>query len=184
VLKKRVKLTILITTSLLTVFTLIGSVQADPITPNVSRIYGQDRFQTSVAVAQKAFTGQKIQNVIIASGYNYPDALAASTLASKLKAPIILVGQSVPESQASLDYVKNNLVVSGTVTIVGGLAVVPKQIEQWLLDSGYNVVRLGGKDRFDTDALIINKLNVATGTPVFIASGNDFRCIRYCLNCG
>ena len=144
------------------------------ITPNVTRIYGQDRFQTSIAVARQQVKDQQMQNVIIASGYNFPDALAASTLATKLRAPIILVGQSVLDSQVSLEYIKGSLVAGGTVTVVGGSVVVPKQIEQWLLYSGYKVVRLGGDDRFDTDALIVNKLNVATGTPVVIASGNDF----------
>lgn len=42
----------------------------------------------------------------IASGYSFPDALAASTLASKLKAPIILAGYSVTHSQVSLDYIQ------------------------------------------------------------------------------
>jgi len=36
------------------------------------------------------------------------------------------------------------------------------------------VVRLGGEDRFETDDLIVSELNVANGTPVVIASGNDF----------
>ena len=172
--KNRTKLTSLVSASMLTVFTLIGSVQASPITPNVTRLFGQDRFQTSVAVAKQAFTGQQMQNVIIASGYNFPDALAASTLATKLKAPILLAGNSVLDSQVALDYIKSSLVAGGTITIVGGSAIVPKQVEEWLSSAGYNVVRLGGQDRFDTDALITNKLNVPTGTPVVLASGNDF----------
>lgn len=159
---------------MLTVFTLIGSVQADPITPNVTRLSGQDRFQTAIAVAQQGFKGDKLQNVIIASGYSFPDALAASTLATKLKAPILLAGYSMSGSQVALGYIKGSLVVGGTVTIVGGSAVVPKQIEEFLLNAGYHVVRLGGQDRFDTDALIVSNLNVPTGTPVVVASGNDF----------
>ncbi|HWQ42442.1 MAG TPA: cell wall-binding repeat-containing protein [Desulfosporosinus sp.] len=172
--KKRSQLITIISVSILTVFTLIGSVQADPIIPNVTRIFGQDRIQTSVAVAQQGFKGNQLQNVIIASGYSFPDALAASTLSTKLKAPIILAGHSVLDSQVSLDYIKSSLVAGGTVTIVGGSAVVPIEVEQWLLNSGYSVLRLGGEDKFETDALIVSKLNVVNGTPVVIASGNDF----------
>lgn len=164
----------MISVCVLTIFVLIGSVQAEPITPNVTRLAGQDRIQTSVAVAQQAFKGAQIQNVVIASGYSFPDALAASTLATKLEAPIILAGFSLLDSQASLDYIKSSLVAGGKVTIVGGSAVVPIQVEQWFMNSGYNVIRLGGQDRFETDALIVSELNVAIGTPVVIASGNDF----------
>ena len=95
ILKKRSQLTTMICVSILTVFTLIGSVQANPLIPNVTRLSGQDRFQTSIAVALQAFTGNQLQNVIVASGYSFPDALAASPLAAKLKAPIILAGHSV-----------------------------------------------------------------------------------------
>jgi len=174
-LKNRSKLATMISISLfLSVFVLIGSVQADPIIPNVTRLFGQERIQTSIAVAQQGFKDTQLQNAIIASGYSFQDALAASTLATKLKAPIILAGQSVLDSQVSLDYIKNNMVTGGTVTIVGGSVVVPKEIEQWFRNSGYKVVRLGGADKFDTNALIIRELNVADGTPVVIASGDDF----------
>lgn len=172
--KKRSRLITMISISLLTVFVLIGSVQANPLIPNVTRLFGQDRIQTSIAVAQQGFKGNQLQNVIIASGYSFPDALAASTLASKLKAPIILAGHSVTHSQVSLDYIKSSIVAGGTVTIVGGSAVVPIEVEQWLRKSGYKVVRLGGKDRFATNSLIVSELNVASGTPVIIASGNNF----------
>ncbi len=171
---KRNQLKTMITVSVLAIFTLIGSVQAAPIVPNITRLFGQDRIQTSIAVAEQGFQGDQLQNVIIASGYSFPDALAASTLATKLKAPIILTGYSVLDSQVSLDYIKSRLVAGGTVTIVGGPAVVPIRVQEWLLDSGYKVVRLGGEDRFETDALIVNELNVANGTPVVIVSGNNF----------
>lgn len=169
--KKNLKLATVITTSALLLFSLVGSVQA---APNYNRFAGQDRFQTSIAIARQEFQGQQVQNVIIASAYSFPDALAASTLATKLKAPIILVGSNMHDSQVSLDFIKNHMTSGGTVTIVGGAAVVPRQVENWLLNAGYMVTRLGGNDRFATDALIVKSLNVTTGTPIVIASGYDF----------
>jgi len=170
-LKKKAKLTTLAMTSTLLIFTLVGSAQARP---HYNRYSGNDRFQTSTAISQQEFQGQQMQNVVIASAYSFPDALSASTLATKLKASIILVGSDMNDSQDSLDYIKNHLTAGGNVTIVGGVGAINQKVEQWLNNSGYHVKRMGGKDRFATDSLIVNNLAVSHGTPVIIASGNDF----------
>ena len=138
------------------------------------RFYGHDRFQTSTSIASALYDGQKVQNIVLASGHNFPDALSASTLAYQLKAPIILVSPGHKDSMVSYNFVKDHLVAGGTVTIVGGKAIISHSSEQWLLDNGFHVNRLGGKDRFDTNSLIVNQLNVPHGTPVIIASGTDF----------
>ncbi|MDR3585786.1 MAG: cell wall-binding repeat-containing protein [Desulfosporosinus sp.] len=169
--KKKVKLTTLAMTSTLLIFTLVGSAQAKP---HYNRFSGNDRFQTSTAIAQQEYQGQQVQNVVIASAYSFPDALSASTLATKLKASIILVGSDMNDSQVSLDYIKNHMSAGGTITIVGGVGVINQKVEQWLHNEGYHVNRMGGKDRFETDSLVVNNLAVSHGTPVIIASGNDF----------
>lgn len=169
--KKRNKLTSLAVISTLLTLTIAGSVQA---APKNNRFSGQDRFQTSIAIARQEFQGQQVQNVVIASAYSFPDALAASTLAAKQKAPIVLVGSGMRDSEASLSFIKNHLTAGGTVTIIGGAGVINKNIEKWLLNAGYVVTRMGGTDRFGTDAIIVNNLNVDPGTPVVIASGYDF----------
>lgn len=138
------------------------------------RFYGQDRFQTSTSIASALLEGQIVQNIVLASAHNFPDALSASTLAFQLKAPIILVSPGFKDSIASYNFVKDHLAAGGTVTIVGGSGIIPHSSEQWLINMGFHVNRLGGKDRFATNALIVNQLNVPLGTPVIIASATDF----------
>lgn len=46
---------------------------------NVSRIEGANRYKTSSNIS-KQFSNDKVNNVIIASGRNFPDALAGSSL--------------------------------------------------------------------------------------------------------
>ncbi len=138
------------------------------------RYYGRDRFLTSTSIASELDTGQQFQNVVLASAYNFPDALSASTLAYKLKAPIILVSPGHKDSMISYNFVKDHLIAGGTVTIVGGTGIISYSSEQWLLSNGFHVNRLGGEDRFATNALIVNQLNVPQGTPVIIASGTNF----------
>lgn len=177
--KFKVFVSLVCTVSLFFSFSLAA--QAKPDKPEVKpeksefhRFFGQDRFGTSTSVADMLDAGQQVQNIVLASAHNFPDALSASTLAYQLKAPIILVGPGYEDSMESYNYVKDHLVTGGTVTIVGGNGIISHRAEQWLLDKGFHVNRLGGKDRFETNIQIVKQLNVTTGSPIIIASGTDF----------
>lgn len=140
----------------------------------VTRIAGQDRFQTARAIAEK-FSPGMCSNVIIASGNNFPDALSASVLAKKLGAPILLVDTGIENSSEALGYISRHLSKSGIVHIMGGTGAVSSSFDDKLNDLGYfNIDRIGGKDLYDTSALIAKKLNVSMNTPVIIASGDSF----------
>jgi len=172
--KTKVLMSLVCMVSLIFSFSLVAVASPGKWKSASHRFFGHDRFQTSTSIASELDDGQQVQNIVLASAYNFPDALSASTLAYQLKAPIILVSPGYKDSMISYNFVKDHLVAGGTVTIVGGTGIISKKSEQWLLDNGFCVNRLGGKDRFDTNALIVNQLNVPQGTPVIIASGTDF----------
>ena len=139
-----------------------------------NRIAGQDRFQTATAISEK-FNSGTVQDVIITSGNNFPDALSASVLAKKLNAPILLVSSTAADSSAAFGYITQHLSPSGTVHIIGGTGVIGKDFETQLTGMGFqNMERIGGADRFATDLLIAQKLTVDKNTPVVIASGENF----------
>lgn len=169
--RSKVLLSIVCIVSLFFSFSLVA--QASPKKLS-KRFFGKDRFETSLSIASGFSQEQQVDNVILASAYSFPDALAASTLAYKLHAPILLVGNGMPDSLISCFYVKEHLAPGGTVTIVGGPGVVPRPVEQWLVNNGFKVTRYGGSDRFGTDALIVQQLDVPKGTPVIIANAYDF----------
>ena len=54
------------------------------------RVFGNDRYQTSIKVAGKFFRMKKINEVVIARGNNFPDALVAGPLANAKGCPLIL----------------------------------------------------------------------------------------------
>ena len=86
----------------------------------VERIYGDARYQTAIVVADalKEELGiSKFETVIIATGVDYPDALAGSYLAGKKNAPILMVNDRYMDDVAT--YVRNNVVTDGKVYILG-----------------------------------------------------------------
>jgi alpha-tubulin suppressor-like RCC1 family protein/putative cell wall-binding protein len=144
-------------------------------TNTTSRLAGQDHYQTSVAIAGAYNNNGDCDNVILASGNSFPDALSASLLSKKWNAPILLVNSTVIDSSNAFNYIGSHLSNTGTVYIIGGTGVIGSAFETKLTSMGYsNIKRLGGTDRYNTDMLIANDVNVPQGTPVFIASGENF----------
>lgn len=78
-----------------------------------TRISGNNRYETSAKIGDRLVSS----TVILASGENFPDALAASTLAQKIEAPILLVSKDKID-QSVIDYFKNHNIKK--VLVVGG----------------------------------------------------------------
>jgi len=113
--------------------------------------------------------------VVIASGNQFPDALSASVLVKKFKAPILLVDNKVQDSSETFNYITQHLSETGVVHIIGGTGIVGLEFEEKLNQMGFtNIDRIGGYDRYDTNVLIAQQLAAPKNTPVVIASGECF----------
>ncbi len=105
----------------------------------------------------------------------YPQGIAGSVLAHKLKTPILLIGITEAEQGKVLDYLKTNLDLSGTVYILGGSGAVSNAIAAKVNSLGFqNITRLNGRDRYETAVEITANLEVKTGTPVILVSGESY----------
>lgn len=151
----------------------LSSVQAATLSKNIVRVQGVNRFKTSIAIADKVVSDATLDNVVLTSGYDFPDGLSGSTLAKKLNAPILMAG-NLSDSQDSLTYIYAHLKQKGNVYILGGTGVVSKDTEDTLKNKGYIVTRLAGQDRIATNTSITESLNAPEGTPVFIANAYSF----------
>ncbi len=92
-------------------------------TGKVERIAGANRYDTCVKVNQK-FASCFGDDICMATGNNFPDALAGGVLAANLKAPMMLVGNNLEASQKSY-FTKRN---TETYYLLGGESVVPYEI--------------------------------------------------------
>jgi len=141
------------------------------IAPTVERIDGVDRYATSRGIADRFFT--TALNAFMATGSDFPDALAAGPAAAEEDAPVILV----PGAQASVDNETMLLLASlNTVKVylAGGTSVLSEGIETQLEESpGITVDRLAGADRYAT-AVDINDTIFGSTTRVYKATGLNF----------
>jgi putative cell wall-binding protein len=141
--------------------------------PDVQRIFGQDRYATSRALLSDAF-GATVPELYIATGEMFADALSASAAAGSKGVPVLLVAGS----DAQLDAATADLISSlGTtkVYIAGGTGVVSGGLEQSLVTSlgPGSTTRLAGSNRYATSSAV-NLERFATATTFYVASGDDY----------
>lgn len=141
---------------------------------NTIRLAGGTRYDTAIETAdalKKSLDVDKFENIIVASGGNYPDALTGSYLAKMKNAPILLVDNS--SALLVKDYVRRNLKSGGTVYILGGTGAVSGTFENSLKNADLSVKRLAGKSRYDTNISILKEAGVKK-SDLLICSGNGF----------
>ncbi|MDU7141204.1 MAG: cell wall-binding repeat-containing protein [Finegoldia magna] len=137
----------------------------------VTRISGKDRITTSVEISKSAYTTS--ENVVLASGFNFADALSAGQLASALDAPLLLSSQDKLDSQTKNEIER---LKAKKVYVVGGDNAISKTgIDTNLQSSNINVTRLEGQDRYSTSQKVMKKTKeIINPEYLLIASGKNF----------
>jgi putative cell wall-binding protein len=145
------------------------------------RLAGTNRYGTAASIAgDEAFTTPT--TAIIATGENFPDALAAASLAgANAAAPIILTQTNAytGEAKTALAALKGKGVAA--VTIVGGTSAVSDAVETAIKGDGFTTSRIAGDDRFETAAAIASAANTkSAAAPIgglkaaLIATGSNY----------
>jgi putative cell wall-binding protein len=158
-----------------------------------TQLAGPTRYETGVALSKANYPNGLGDDgaVILATGANYPDALAAAPLAGKLDAPILLVP---PEGLGGAVAGELTRLYSGAssarIFVMGGTGAVPEAVvdeAKAVLRGATNnsigsgdvaVTRYAGSDRFATAA----RIAAAVGAPsdgtfadtAFIVSGENY----------
>ena len=169
---------VLASTLALSMILPIGVVNADKQntkneakTQHTIRISGKDRITTSVEISKSAYTTS--ENVVLASGFNFADALSAGQLASALDAPLLLSSQDKLDSQTKNEIER---LKAKKVFVVGGDNAISKTgIDTTLKSEKIDVTRLEGQDRYSTSQKVMEKTKeIINPEYLLIASGKNF----------
>ena len=136
-----------------------------------TRISGKDRITTSVEISKSAYTTS--ESVVLASGFNFADALSAGQLASALNAPLLLSSQNKLDSQTKNEIER---LKAKKVYVVGGDNAISKTgIDTTLKSENIDVTRLEGQDRYSTSQKVMEKTKeIINPEYLLIASGKNF----------
>jgi putative cell wall-binding protein len=154
--------------------TLVAPAGAQASATTFTRLSGADRYATAVEISKYAFQQQSpaVQfDVMVASGTNFPDALAAGPVAASLGGPLLLVpGDGVLPTTVSDELTR---LTPFSVTIAGGTTAVSSSVQTQLNGFGALFVeRMSGLNRYETAAQLADL--IPTPGTIFIATGASF----------
>ena len=136
------------------------------------RLAGNNRFETSFAIAEQLYQKHgKFDNMTVASGMNYPDALSGCYLTCVKDTPLLLVDKSV-ESMV-LQRIKQYTKKGGTVYFIGGAGSISEQFEARVQAAGFRVKRLAQSNRFGTNLEILKEIGSGE-SELLVASGLNY----------
>lgn len=143
---------------------------------NIERIGGVDRYETNTKIVEKAEVKEGTP-VIIASSKSFADALSMSPISGAKQYPILLTEKDTLTSSAikQIEEIKPK-----EVFIAGGVGAISDEVQNEIKDiiantKGNEVIRLSGKDRYETSMEILNHFSKELkDESIFIASGKTF----------
>lgn len=144
------------------------------VTASYTKLAGDDRFETAVEISKEAYTADKSAGSIVLVGENaIVDGLAAAPLAAQKNAPILLTKKDTVPTK-TMDEIKRLVEDDATIYLIGGENTISKEVEKELIkEKNANIVRLQGKDRYETSLEIADELDVATlGTTAYVVGGS------------
>ena len=133
------------------------------------RLAGGNALDTMREVVGVGF--EKADTVILASNDGYWDALSASALAGKLKAPVLLTPSDYLGSQTLAEISRLG---ARKVIVCGGEFSVSNQVVHMLKNLGYGVERVSGDDARDTANAIAQRVGDTRSTTAIVASGDGY----------
>lgn len=121
----------------------------------IKRIAGSDRYATSLAIAEQA----QLQNLVFASGENFPDALAAGPFAYSNNAAVVLLGSTWRQDYGNIVDKSTSFYTIGGMSSVNP-SLIPKKTRV-----------ISGNNRYATAVHVADYMNAQT---VILASGTSF----------
>lgn len=151
-----------------------SSVEAN--STNVIRLAGDTRYDTMSRIIQAEVPGTS-EYVVVASGDNFPDALAAAPLAGALKAPIVLTSGNVLSPQAEQQITR---LKASKAVIIGGVNAISRATVSRIHGLVGSVpIRISGETRYETSLQIYFQGKARLGVQwssaeSIIATGENF----------
>ena len=133
------------------------------------RLGGEDRYETSLDIAD--YMAQKLEigdELAIATGDDFPDALSIASIAG-IKGMPILLSQKDELLEGIEGFIDEHDITD--TYIVGGTGVISSSVEEKLPNS----VRLGGEERYETNVKVLSwfKDDIDLNR-IYLATGNDY----------
>ena len=144
---------------------------APDMTYTVGRIGGIDRYETAIKVSQSTYPSGA-GTVMLASGTDFPDALAAGAAAGVAGASLLLTDPGALPSSVAAELTR---LKATRVILIGGEDRVSSAVRASVQSvlPGAAIERIAGRDRTETSLLLAARF-FPTATAAYVVDGRNF----------
>ncbi|HUF07032.1 MAG TPA: cell wall-binding repeat-containing protein [Candidatus Binatia bacterium] len=153
-----------------------GAVQAPATTDAagmpIVRLGGANRYETAALVSASHF-GPGVAAAYVATGDDFPDALAGGPAAALARGPILLVSRGAIPAPTAAELSRLQPL---RIVVLGGAGVIFDEVLNALAayQTGGGVTRIGGADRYETAALVSASHFGQGMAAAYVATGTAF----------
>ncbi|MGG7142765.1 cell wall-binding repeat-containing protein [Clostridium nigeriense] len=139
---------------------------------NIKRLAGNNRYETSLEIAKYIDSNYyNIEDIVVSNGLTEADAMSIASIAAREKMPIILSNSKELE-KSSYNWLKNQNLKNAY--IIGGETALSNNVLNQVnsitsMDISNN--RIGGSNRYETNALVIDKFIEDNLHTVYLSKG-------------
>ncbi|WP_211656201.1 cell wall-binding repeat-containing protein [Planococcus alpniumensis] len=137
-----------------------------------SRFGGIDRYETNHLMNQD-IEEHSLDHIVLASGKNYPDALAGGALSKVKNGTVLLVHERESVLKSVIKEMTRLLKPDGEVLILGSDGAISQEVENAVEDAGFSTTRLAGKSRVETAIEIAAEVD-SEPKEIFLVHGHRF----------
>ncbi len=140
----------------------------------VKRLAGANRYETALLAADEVIKNNApayFENVIVANGDNFPDALSGTYLATMYSCPLVLINSA--KADMVCKYLNKNLVEDAHISIIGGQNAVKDSWLKGIEKKSRVFERLEGSNRYKTNLEILKK-GYLDAADILVATGKNF----------
>lgn len=140
-------------------------VELNSINVKTIRIWGNDRYETSIKVAERLDTKN---GIFVVTGQDFADALSVSAIAARSNMPIILTSKN-SLNKATEEYLLKKYIPK--TYVVGDENLISDEV----LNKFPNAERINGSNKYERNIAVLNKFksNFNFDT-IYFATGKDF----------
>lgn len=146
---------------------------SDPYRPLWERVAGATRYGTAAALSCDGWP-DGARTVLLATGEDWPDALASAPLSGALDAPLLLSAPGTLPTETAQELERLN---PERIVVLGGTGVVSENVAAAAADAAgltlADVTRIGGADRYETAGLIAAEVGVPDDGRVCVVTGSS-----------
>ena len=144
----------------------------------VSRTHGATRVETAVNASRDHWPSASTRTndlsgraggVVLARADAYPDALAGGALAASIDGPVLLTNGDALDPMVEEEIIRLGV---EDVIVLGGDAAIGRGVEDRLVELGLDVERIAGTSRWDTAALVADRVGLPETGEVVVVLGD------------